>query len=60
MSAHREIGMSTRRSMLPQHPAGVVQVNERELAAATGAGEETGVQTTAWFCTLYTFLARCC
>ena len=47
-------------ALMPQNPAGAVQVDERALAAATGAGDETGVQTTAWFCTLYTFLARCC
>jgi mersacidin/lichenicidin family type 2 lantibiotic len=48
------------RAALPRNPAGEVQVSEQELQAASGAGPETGVQTTAWFCTLYTFLARCC
>jgi mersacidin/lichenicidin family type 2 lantibiotic len=47
-------------AMLPQHPAGHVQISEQALAAAGGTGQETGVQTTAWFCTLYTYLARCC
>jgi len=47
------------RSELPQSPAGRVQVDDRVLSRESGAGEDF-VQTTAWFCTLYTFLARCC
>jgi mersacidin/lichenicidin family type 2 lantibiotic len=44
---------------LPQSPAGEVEIRTQALREASGAGE-TMVQTTAWFCTLYTFLARCC
>ena len=44
---------------LPGSPAGQVEVPPQALHDASGAGE-TMVQTTAWFCTLYTFLARCC
>jgi len=44
---------------MPAHPAGSVSVNERALNDASGAGKSI-LQTTAWFCTLYTFLARCC
>ncbi len=44
---------------LPSHPAGSVSVNERALSDASGAGKSI-IVTTAWFCTLYTFLARCC
>ena len=47
-------------ALLPQNPAGQVQVDDQVLSAASGAGQELGLQTTAWFCTLYTFLARCC
>jgi mersacidin/lichenicidin family type 2 lantibiotic len=46
-------------SALPSHPAGSVEINERVLNESSGAGQSI-LQTTAWFCTLYTFLARCC
>jgi len=46
-------------SQVPAHPAGLAGVAEEELRAAGGI-DETAVTTTAWFCTLYTFLARCC
>lgn len=46
-------------AQLPGSPAGQVQLSTQALRDASGAGE-TFVQTTAWFCTLYTFMARCC
>jgi mersacidin/lichenicidin family type 2 lantibiotic len=46
-------------AMLPRHPAGSVEISERALSESSGAGRSI-LQTTAWFCTLYTFLARCC
>jgi len=46
-------------AQLPESPAGEVEIRTQALTDASGAGE-TMVQTTAWFCTLYTFLARCC
>ena len=45
---------------LPQNPAGHVQISDQVLRDASGAGQELGLQTTAWFCTLHTFMARCC
>lgn len=53
-------GLSTSEiAALPSHPAGSVEVNELALNESSGAGRSI-LQTTAWFCTLYTFLARCC
>ena len=46
---------------LPTHPAGRAQVNAKDLRTASGISAEFApIQTTAWFCTLYTYLARCC
>jgi mersacidin/lichenicidin family type 2 lantibiotic len=45
-------------ALVPSHPAGLVSVSDDELKDASGIGRT--VETTAWFCTLYTFLARCC
>jgi mersacidin/lichenicidin family type 2 lantibiotic len=45
---------------LPRSPVGAVAVDESVLKAASGAEGECSLGTTAWFCTLYTFLARCC
>jgi mersacidin/lichenicidin family type 2 lantibiotic len=45
---------------LPTHPAGRVQVDAKDLRTASGISAEFAPQTTAWFCTLYTYLARCC
>ena len=46
-----------RAHMLP-HPAGMPEITDNELREAAGA---TNNLTTAWFCTLYTYIQhRCC
>jgi mersacidin/lichenicidin family type 2 lantibiotic len=44
---------------LPQNPAGRVEISDQALNDASGAGR-SAIITTAWFCTLHTFFARCC
>lgn len=39
---------------MPEHPAGLVELSDDELVAATGGGTD-GVMTTAINCTLYSF-----
>ena len=44
---------------LPSHPAGLVEISDEELRQASGLN--TNLMTTAWFCTLFTFIqSRCC
>jgi mersacidin/lichenicidin family type 2 lantibiotic len=45
-------------ALLPAHPAGFVALSDEELKEASGIA--ANLQTTAWFCTLYTYLTRCC
>ena len=41
---------------LPSHPAGLIELKERELREATGGVIETTFRT----CTMYTYISRCC
>jgi mersacidin/lichenicidin family type 2 lantibiotic len=45
---------------LPTNPAGRLELTDEQMRAASGLKGEAAIITTAWFCTLYTFLARCC
>jgi mersacidin/lichenicidin family type 2 lantibiotic len=45
---------------LPLNPAGRIELSNDEMRRASGLKGEASIQTTAWFCTLYTFLNRCC
>ena len=45
---------------LPMNPAGRVELGDEEMRRASGLKGEAAIVTTAWFCTLYTFLNRCC
>jgi mersacidin/lichenicidin family type 2 lantibiotic len=48
------------RASLPFSPVGELRLSDEEMLVASGLKNETRYITTAWFCTLYTFLARCC
>lgn len=47
-------------SRLPSNPAGDIGLSDDQMQVASGLKGEARHVTTAWFCTLYTFLARCC
>jgi mersacidin/lichenicidin family type 2 lantibiotic len=44
------------RAALPEHPSGLVELTDDELKIASGLYGGDDPQTTAWQCTLYTFL----
>ncbi len=44
------------RAAIPASPVGAMGLAETQLRRAAG----TSKLTTAWFCTLYTVLSRCC
>jgi mersacidin/lichenicidin family type 2 lantibiotic len=48
------------RANLPGNPAGELALSDEEMLVASGLKNEARYITTAWFCTLYTFFARCC
>ena len=56
--AYRATLQADELALMPSHPSGVVSLADDELRDAAGVGRT--VETTAWFCTLYTFLSRCC
>ncbi len=45
---------------LPLNPAGRVELSDEKMRTASGLTGEATIVTTAWFCTLYTYLTRCC
>jgi mersacidin/lichenicidin family type 2 lantibiotic len=45
---------------LPMNPAGRVELSDDAMRTASGLKGEATIATTAWFCTLYTFLSKCC
>jgi mersacidin/lichenicidin family type 2 lantibiotic len=45
---------------LPLNPAGRVELSDDKMRNASGLQGEATIMTTAWFCTLYTYLSRCC
>ena len=55
-----EYRASLRADDVPSHPAGLVELTDEELVAASGLAG--GAQTTAMTCTEFTFRAmrRCC